>query len=289
MAGILAVPELQEMFCIMAFKAAEPAKKDPMIRLKILVVDDDEMSRRMMRLLLTREGHDIQVAANGVEAVEAVKEQKFDIVFMDLQMPIMGGVEASQAIREWENGGRHTYIVALTASFMPEEGRLLYDAGIDNYISKPFEVDHIQKLLGVLSSADHIQIAPEEGPHGLPVFGNVLDIRKGTLRVGGDLQTYKELLIDFVQGLPERIQALEQLFLQQDREALSRAAHNLKGISANLGALELSEWAAKLDKQSNEGYTDLNQGLIFELKKAETNLEKTANDFLTKERPVASN
>jgi two-component system, sensor histidine kinase and response regulator len=288
MAGILAMPELQERFRMMAFKAAEPEKDVPIIRLKILVVDDDEMSRRMMRLLLTREGHDIQVAANGVEAVEAVKEQKFDIVFMDLQMPTMGGVEASREIREWEKGGRHTYIVALTASYMPEVGNLLFSAGIDNYISKPFEVDHIQKLLGVLSSADHIQSTPEEGQPGLPVFGNVLDIRKGTLRVGGDLQTYKELLYDFIQELPERIETLEQLFLQQDRNGLSRAAHNLKGVSSNLGALELSEWAAKLDKQSNEGYTDLNQGLILELKKAETNLQKTANDFLTKERPVAS-
>jgi CheY-like chemotaxis protein/HPt (histidine-containing phosphotransfer) domain-containing protein len=276
------------MFFVMAFKSAEPAKSKPDLCLKILVVDDDEMSRRMMRLLLTREGHDVQVAANGVEAVEAVKEQWFDIVFMDLQMPLMDGLQASQAIREWENGGTHTYIVALTASYMPEHGHRLYDAGIDNYLSKPFEVDHIQKLLDAISRAEHIPTPSGEGSKDSTQSSEVLDIQKGRQRVGGDLQTYKELLSDFVQELPDRMKTLEQLIQLHDQESLSRAAHNLKGVSSNLGALELAEWAAKLDKQSIEGYTDLNQGLILELKKAEANLQKTANDFLTKERPVSS-
>jgi CheY-like chemotaxis protein/HPt (histidine-containing phosphotransfer) domain-containing protein len=272
----------------MAFKAAEPARDQPVMHLKILIVDDDEMSRRLMRLLLTRDGHDVQLAANGVEAVEAVKEQQFDVVFMDLQMPIMSGVDASRAIREWENGGMHTYIVALTASYLPEEGRVLYEAGIDNYVSKPFEVEHIQKLLGVIARAEHIQVPPPEDLQGLPVFGDVLDTRKGTQRVGGDLQTYKELLTDFLRDLPERIGTLEKLLLQHESDSLSRAAHNLRGVASSLGALELSECAAKLDKQSIAGYTDLNQGLILELKQAGTNLQTIATGFLSKESPVAS-
>src|SRR5512133_767193 len=97
--------------------------------LKILVVDDDELNRRMMKILLTREGHHVDLAANGMEALDAVKYQKFDIVFMDLQMPTMDGVEASRRIRQWENGGLHTFIVALTASYMPEEGQRLFEAG----------------------------------------------------------------------------------------------------------------------------------------------------------------
>ena len=123
--------------------------------LSILVVDDDELNRRMMGVLLTLEGHRVDVAANGLEAFDAVKLKKFDIVFMDLHMPGMDGIEASRRIREWEKEGEHTFIVALTASYLPEIGSKLFEAGMDNYISKPFDVEHIQRLLRYSSPASH--------------------------------------------------------------------------------------------------------------------------------------
>src|SRR5687767_10889150 len=115
--------------------------------LSILVVDDDDLNRRLMRVLLTIEGHRVEVASNGLEAVDAVKHNKFDIVFMDLQMPQMDGIEASRQIRAWENESAHTFIVALTASYLPEIGQTLFEAGIDNYLSKPFQISHIQQLI----------------------------------------------------------------------------------------------------------------------------------------------
>lgn len=123
--------------------------------LAILVVDDDELNRRLMRVLLTNEGHRVEAAANGLEALEAVKQKKFDIVFMDLQMPVMGGIEASQQIRAWEKDNSHIFIVALTASYLPEEGQLMFEAGMDNFISKPFQVEQIQKLLRYSSPETH--------------------------------------------------------------------------------------------------------------------------------------
>ena len=125
------------------------------LSLKILVADDDDLSRRLMRVILTHEGHRVETAANGIEALDAVKNNKFDIVFMDLHMPDMDGMEASRQIRAWESGDSHTFIVALTASYLPEIGQALFDSGIDNYISKPFEVDQIQKLLKYSSPASH--------------------------------------------------------------------------------------------------------------------------------------
>lgn len=123
--------------------------------LSILVVDDDELNRRLMRVLLTHEGHRVEMASNGLEALNAVKHRKFDIVFMDLHMPDMDGIEASRQIRAWENESTHTFIVALTASYLPEIGSELFEAGMDNYISKPFEVEHIQRLLRYTSPASH--------------------------------------------------------------------------------------------------------------------------------------
>ena len=125
-------------------------------QLRILVADDDLLAQRMMQVLLGRDGHKVQVASNGLEAFDAVKFQKFDLVFMDLHMPVMDGMEASRRIREWENGDEHTFIVALTASYLPEEGHRLFEAGIDNYISKPFNLDHIERLLKYSAAARSI-------------------------------------------------------------------------------------------------------------------------------------
>ena len=132
-----------------------PLEAEKTLSLKILVVDDDALGRRLMHLILTKEGHRVDVAANGLEAVEAVKQNKFDIVFMDLNMPDMGGMEASRKIRDWENGDSHTFIVALTASYLPEIGPSLFDSGMDNYISKPLDVAQVQRLLKYSSPASH--------------------------------------------------------------------------------------------------------------------------------------
>jgi CheY-like chemotaxis protein len=121
--------------------------------LKILVADDDALNQRLMKVLLTNEGYQVAVASNGLEAFDAIKYQQFDIVLMDLRMPVMDGLEASQRIREWEEAGRHTYIVALTASYLPEEGQTLFEAGMDNYIAKPFQMEHLQRMLKYVALA----------------------------------------------------------------------------------------------------------------------------------------
>ena len=139
----------------MGLSAAKTLDGTGIPSLLILVVDDNEINRQLMSILLTRQGHRIDVASNGLEAFEAIKVKKFDIVFMDLQMPVMDGIEASRRIREWENEGVHTFIVALTAGYFPEDGQKLFEAGMDNYLSKPFQVEHIQKLLRYISPASH--------------------------------------------------------------------------------------------------------------------------------------
>jgi len=148
--------------------------------LNILVADDDALNQRMMQVLLTHEGHHVDVVSNGLEAFEAIKSQKFDIVFMDLRMPIMDGIEARQRIRDWEDDGQHTFIVALTASYLAEDGQKLFEAGIDNYISKPFELVHIERMLKY-SAAAHIR---SSSPPQKPVARNlspdeILEIQKG--------------------------------------------------------------------------------------------------------------
>ena len=266
----------------MSLGKVDQAGSSEIPHLAILVVDDDELSRRLMKVLLSREGHHVELVSNGLEAFDAVRSKKYDIVFMDLQMPVMGGIEASQKIRKWENGGLRTFIVALTASYLPEQGQELFEAGIDNYISKPFELEHIRRLLKYRTDAILSTTSSDVLLHDEEIsIGEVLDFQKGVKRVGGDIDTYWELFAEFMQELPKRTETLQHYFELGNIEELSRAAHNLKGVSANLGILQLSEYADKLDKQSSEGYT---QGIDESLKKIEaigSKLEAVAQIFLS--------
>jgi CheY-like chemotaxis protein len=156
--------------------------------LQILVVDDDLLTQRMMQILLGREGHVVEVVSNGLEAFDAVKFKKFDIVFMDLMMPVMDGLEASCRIREWEQGGEHTFIIALTAAYFPEEGYRLFEAGIDNYISKPFEITHIERMLKYSASARSIFSGTREVTFPLKLSSKeILELQNGLGMSGDDL------------------------------------------------------------------------------------------------------
>lgn len=266
----------------MDFIEASEKSKNSAPPAKILVVDDDVLNQRMMQVLLSREGYQVDVVSNGFDACEAVKVQQYNIVFMDLQMPQMDGVETSRRIRAWENGGQHTFIVALTASYLPEMGQELFEAGIDNYISKPFELEHIQRLLRYTLTSQSANLNQPADPEQKMQVDTVLDIQKGIEQVGGDAASYRELLRDFVQELPERMRMIEESFTKMDFIGLSRIAHNLNGVAASLGALQLSEYARKLDKESVEGYTDSIEPLVREIQLTGARLLQASNDFLTK-------
>jgi len=263
----------------MDFVADNQSAAERIAQPKILVVDDDALNQRMMKVLLTREGYQVDLASNGLEAFDAIKFQHYDVVFMDLQMPVMDGIEASRRIREWENGGKHTFIVALTASYLPEAGHTLFEAGIDNYISKPFELEHIQRLLKY-SLTPRVPIVNRPAVPAEDAAKVVLDTQKGIEQVGGDLETYKELLEDFIDGLPERLQVMQHSFANMDWAGLSRAAHNLNGIAASLGASQLSEYARKLDRQSIDGYTEPLDDLLREIQLTGSKLLETSSNFL---------
>jgi CheY-like chemotaxis protein/HPt (histidine-containing phosphotransfer) domain-containing protein len=234
--------------------SANISSSQPGQPLSLLVVDDDELNRRMMQVILKREGHQVECVANGLEALNAVKGAMYDIVLMDLQMPVMDGMEASRLIREWEQGRAHTFIVALTASYMPEKGRELYEIGIDNYLSKPFEIEHLRHILQY--GMENRKKVPVAQPEVAETRQADFDDQIGLQRVGGDLETYLELLTDFVREMPIKLEVARTAIQARDLEALQRAAHNMKGVSANLGVLQLSEHARGLEKVVTEGYTD---------------------------------
>ncbi|HKJ39105.1 MAG TPA: response regulator [Anaerolineales bacterium] len=254
-------------------------------QLKVLVVDDDEMNRRMMHLILTREDHYVELASDGFEACEAVQKNNFDIILMDLQMPKIDGVETSRRIRASGDAGRRAYIVALTASYLPEKGNELFEAGIDNYIAKPFDVGHLRQMLK--HGLDHRKgdakydstNVEKDGDEMEQGFSPVIGLRQ----VGGDEEMFRELLADFANELPQKIDNMEKCLGERDMDGLSRDAHNLKGVSSNLGALQLSQHAGRLENKAGEGYTEAVYLEMKEIKTVSGEFINSATNFLNTE------
>ena len=252
-------------------------------QINVLVVDDDEMNRRMMQLILTREGHHVELASDGIEACSMAGDRRFDIILMDLQMPEIDGIETSRRIRALEGGSKDSFIVALTASYLPEKGNELFEAGIDNYIAKPFDVEHLRQILNY--SVDPYKNTPhhDEPEKQAAVKQNDnrgFDPSNGLRQVGGDEEAFRELLSDFVNELPQRISQMEEHLALKDMDSLSRSAHNLKGVSANLGALQLSQHAGSLENRASEGYTESVTLEINAIKALTDEFIRDASDFL---------
>jgi len=122
-------------------------------QLRILVAEDDRMNRLVLRRLLEQNGHEVVTVHNGREAVEALRQQEFDVVLMDIQMPEMNGVEATRTIRSTEELAmkRHTPIVAITAHAMPEDLAGFIESGMDACVTKPVSMEELRKTLGELT------------------------------------------------------------------------------------------------------------------------------------------
>ena len=112
----------------------------------ILLVEDNKLNQTVVKFTLKRYGYEIDVANNGIEAVEKYKEGKYDFILMDIMMPEMDGIEATKAIRKMENEHRIP-IIALTADIMVANEEKCLESGMDAHIAKPFEIDNLFKVL----------------------------------------------------------------------------------------------------------------------------------------------
>jgi signal transduction histidine kinase/ActR/RegA family two-component response regulator len=125
----------------------------PVRKLSVLIVEDSNSSRTLLEIILRKLGHSVSSCANGAEAVEAAKLQTFDVIFMDLQMPVMNGVDATRLIRALDNPSASALIVAVTADAFPERHQQVINAGIDQIISKPFDPESLTHLISAYEKA----------------------------------------------------------------------------------------------------------------------------------------
>ena len=234
----------------------DPSKPDKFDKLaleglNILIVDDDEQNQRMLELILKYVGHVVKFASNGIDAVEKVKSNAFDLVLMDVQMPLMDGLEATRRIREWEDGNKHLAIVGLTAVIDSEFKRCL-QAGMDDVISKPFDTARFHEIISTRTNCKRIG----SGENNQSAGSAILDVETAVKRFAGDRENYIALLDEFIVSLPEKFKKLTYACEICDWKNLSGQAHNLKGLSANFGAMELSGKIFELEQRLIGGQYD---------------------------------
>ncbi|HEY0164650.1 MAG TPA: response regulator [Sphingomicrobium sp.] len=125
---------------------------------RILLVEDLPMNQELACTILRRAGHFVEIANDGIEAVSAAEENSYDIILMDIQMPRMDGVSAARKIRQLDGPGRNTPIIAMTANALPEQVRAFRQAGMDDYVAKPFKQqdlhDAIRRVMDPLATMD---------------------------------------------------------------------------------------------------------------------------------------
>jgi two-component system sensor histidine kinase/response regulator len=218
-------------------------------RARILLVEDNVVNQRVASGLLTRRGHQVTLAQDGREALARLDQDTFDVVLMDLQMPVMGGLEATVAIRLRERvTGEHVRIVAMTAHAMNRDRERCLAAGMDGYLSKPINP---AMLFAVVE-----QVGDGEGEEAA-IAGRVA-FDEGALleRLSGDRNLMTDVIRIFLEDLPIRLAAIHDAVTGRDAEALRAAAHALKGAAGNLSADGLFDAVGVLERIGAESHMD---------------------------------
>jgi hypothetical protein len=192
--------------------------------LRVLLAEDNVINQRLTVRLLEKQGHTAVVATTGREALEVLREQAFDVVLMDVQMPDLGGLEAAAALRAAERGtGRHLPVVALTAHAMKGDRERCLAAGMDDYLAKPIKPQELGDVL-----ARHFPPDAPPPPEG-EAEAEVLDEAAFLAGVGADREFLPELVDLFLAQTPRLLQQARDAIDGRDAALLRRAAHTLKG------------------------------------------------------------
>jgi CheY-like chemotaxis protein/HPt (histidine-containing phosphotransfer) domain-containing protein len=232
---------------------------------RILLLEDDTVNQYVAQKLLKNLGCQADVAHNGLEAVETLMQQSYDLVFMDCQMPKLDGYAATARIRNLEGAARHTPIIAMTANAMTGDREKCLAAGIDDYLTKPIRLEALRDMLTRwLSSAgsvnpsihepQHVQESPmppiattERSPIDSQMVAELQEIM-------GEL--FSQAVAAFCHDTTARLETLQAAVSRGDTEVVQRLAHTLKGSSSNLGLTVFAEICDDLVQRCRTGIFD---------------------------------
>jgi CheY-like chemotaxis protein len=208
-----------------------------------LVVEDNNINGEVLTDMLEEMGHSVSRASNGLEALDQVNIQLFDIIFMDINMPFMGGIETTHRIRADSRLNSKTLIIGLTAHSSDDFGKKAEQAGMDYFLTKPIRLENLKKIIFDTVSIDQTAVIAEYSP----VLKNLFETlgREKVLRIG---EKFFEELDVFIQ------QSIDGLFTK-DHVALVEATHKMKGAALLLGQSLLETPLDKLECHALEGDT----------------------------------
>jgi len=258
--------------------------------LRILVVDDVPINQLISLKLIAKTGDHLVVSAeNGQDALDKWGQGEFDLIFMDMQMPVMDGMEATRAIRRLEQGtGRRVHICAMTANAMKEDEAVCRDAGMDGYISKPVREKELFAVIRRIAGGEegagssrpaaasaaptqHAQVCAEPAaPSVQPAAdtSGIFDRDELLERLGGEESLIDIFVEKFITGVTGYLANLEEALEANDLEAVNFRAHTIAGTAANMGALKMREISRRMEALSKQGQGEPLPALFGELRHA---------------------
>ncbi len=234
--------------------ARQLEKASGMGALSILLVEDNKVNQLFTKEMLLSEGHSVEVAENGREALDLLARRRFDIVLMDIQMPIMDGMEATRRIRDAKSGvlDHGVPIVALTAHAIKGDRERFIKAGMTDYIAKPVD---FRKLFGLMATIfPNRKIISGKAPRPSPApaqpeqAGRAIDPEWLEKMLASRRDFLKRMFEVFVREEPLRLEKTEKAMESGDMEILRFLAHSIKGATATMGAYGAKEHAAALEQ-----------------------------------------
>ena len=217
-----------------------------------MLAEDNAVNQRLAARILEKRGHTVVVANNGLEAIEWLRKDTFDLVLMDVQMPEMDGLEATAAIRNLEKEtGDHIPIVALTAHAMKGDRERCLNAGMDFYVSKPIQPQELIEVIDSLTqSYDEGSLSDSKEMTTTQVF----DLHEAMDRLEGDQELLLELIELFFEQSPMLMSEIQSAIERSDADQLYKAAHSLMGSASNFAAIaafeaafESNDWPKRRD------------------------------------------
>jgi PAS domain S-box-containing protein len=221
---------------------------------RVLLVEDNAINQRVARRFLERLGCEVEVVGDGVQAIEAFQRGTFGFILMDMQMPVMDGLEATRCIRELEAGRARTPIVALTANAMMGTLERCLEAGMDDYLTKPLDISRLQDVLDRFMSTSSDRGSNADSGTARVASADIAVRTRLAEIAGDDSEFIAELIGAFLSSGEETLQELAAAVSNGDITAIARAAHKLKGASANLHVEGLAALTLEIENRAKAGH-----------------------------------